>query len=94
MQQRKGRPGAAEETTAGFLIALNLDDPLSAPVALKRVHGSWKFRGNQNGRPRARATALVPGRERLYRDMASLFRRDLANVEAGGPVETIISVRC
>jgi hypothetical protein len=40
----------------------------------------------QNGnskRPQYRANAPVPDWQRLYRDMAALFRRDLANVEAG-----------
>jgi ubiquinone/menaquinone biosynthesis C-methylase UbiE len=34
-------------------------------------------------RPRASIDAPVPGRRRLYADMASLFLQDLANVEAG-----------
>jgi ubiquinone/menaquinone biosynthesis C-methylase UbiE len=34
-------------------------------------------------RPRAATDALVPGRRRLYADMAALFLQDLANVEAG-----------
>ena len=38
--------------------------------------------GGSAGRP-ARADVRVPGRNRLYADMAALFRRDLANVEAG-----------
>ena len=48
-----------------------------------RLAEKARERDGQNGRPRARATAPVPDRGRLYRDMASLFRRDLANVEAG-----------
>jgi ubiquinone/menaquinone biosynthesis C-methylase UbiE len=34
-------------------------------------------------RPRSRTAAHVPDRRRLYGDMATLFRQDLANVEAG-----------
>jgi ubiquinone/menaquinone biosynthesis C-methylase UbiE len=34
-------------------------------------------------RPRPRTDAPVPGRSRLYADMATLFRQDLANVESG-----------
>jgi len=34
-------------------------------------------------RPRASTGAPVPGRRRLYADMATLFLQDLANVEAG-----------
>ena len=34
-------------------------------------------------RPRARTDAAVPDRRRLYADMATLFRQDLANVESG-----------
>ena len=48
-----------------------------------RLAEKARERDGQNGRPRARATAPVPDRGRLYQDMASLFRRDLANVEAG-----------
>lgn len=33
--------------------------------------------------PKAPGDAPVPGRQRLYADMAALFRQDLANVEAG-----------
>ncbi len=34
-------------------------------------------------RPRPHTDAPTPDRKRLYRDMAALFRQDLANVEAG-----------
>src|SRR6266446_240817 len=40
-------------------------------------------RAGGNKRPRASTEAPVPGRRRLYADMASLFLQDLANVEAG-----------
>src|SRR5258708_39317482 len=33
--------------------------------------------------PRASTNAPVPGRRRLYADMATLFLQDLANIEAG-----------
>lgn len=39
--------------------------------------------GHLRPRPRASTAARVPGRLRLYADMAALFRQDLANVEAG-----------
>src|ERR1700730_10240243 len=50
-------------------------------------------------RPPAHTDAAVPGRSRLYADMATLFRQDLANVESGiyplpadhdGPLTTLI----
>jgi ubiquinone/menaquinone biosynthesis C-methylase UbiE len=37
----------------------------------------------QSTRPRAHTDAPVPDRSRLYADMATLFRQDLANVETG-----------
>ena len=37
----------------------------------------------ESTRPRARTTAPLPNLDRLYADMAALFRQDLANVEAG-----------
>jgi ubiquinone/menaquinone biosynthesis C-methylase UbiE len=37
----------------------------------------------ESTRPRARTDAPVPDRRRLYADMAKLFGRDLANIEAG-----------
>ncbi len=40
-------------------------------------------RAGGNKRPRASTEAPVPGRRRLYADMASLFLQDLANVDAG-----------
>lgn len=40
-------------------------------------------RADGSKRPRASTDAPVPGRRRLYADMAALFRQDLANVEAG-----------
>lgn len=38
---------------------------------------------HESRRPRPKTTAPIPDRERLYEDMATLFRQDLANVEAG-----------
>src|SRR5499427_8510264 len=40
-------------------------------------------RAGESTRPRAFTGAPVPGRQRLYADMATLFLQDLANVEAG-----------
>jgi ubiquinone/menaquinone biosynthesis C-methylase UbiE len=40
-------------------------------------------RTGESRRPRASTYAPVPGRRRLYADMATLFLQDLANVEAG-----------
>src|SRR4029079_16521990 len=60
-------------------------------VAVSRVHGvlmrrlsaAVRERSGQSPRRPARTDASVPGRNRLYADMATLFRQDLANVEAG-----------
>jgi ubiquinone/menaquinone biosynthesis C-methylase UbiE len=38
---------------------------------------------DDGARPRPHTDAAVPGRRRLYGDMADLFRQDLANVESG-----------
>jgi ubiquinone/menaquinone biosynthesis C-methylase UbiE len=40
-------------------------------------------RQGESKRPRPQTNAAIPGRDRLYADMAALFQRDLANVEAG-----------
>jgi ubiquinone/menaquinone biosynthesis C-methylase UbiE len=40
-------------------------------------------RDGQSKRPPVRTDARLPDRNRLYADMATLFQRDLANVEAG-----------
>src|SRR5499427_10389148 len=40
-------------------------------------------RAGESARPRAATDGPVPDRKRLYADMATLFRQDLANVEAG-----------
>src|ERR1043166_4946140 len=51
-------------------------------VLMRRL--SAFIRGNgRSTRTRARTDGPVPGRARLYADMAALFQRDLANVEAG-----------
>jgi ubiquinone/menaquinone biosynthesis C-methylase UbiE len=50
---------------------------------LMRQLSDWMRRSGRSTRPRARTEAPVPGRGRLYADMASLFQQDLANVEAG-----------
>src|SRR5262249_58650830 len=43
----------------------------------------WMRQTGRSTQPRARTDGPVPGRGRLYADMAELFRQDLANVEAG-----------
>jgi ubiquinone/menaquinone biosynthesis C-methylase UbiE len=50
---------------------------------LMRQLSNLSRRSGASARPRARTDAPVPGRGRLYADMAELFRQDLANVEAG-----------
>jgi ubiquinone/menaquinone biosynthesis C-methylase UbiE len=51
--------------------------------AMRYVADEVRKREGENARPRARTDAPVPDRSRLYRDMAALFAKDLANVEAG-----------
>ena len=51
--------------------------------AMRYLSDEVRKREGDNARPRARTDAPVPDRTRLYRDMAALFARDLANVEAG-----------
>lgn len=51
--------------------------------AMRYLSDEVRKREGQDARPRARTGAPVPDRSRLYRDMAALFARDLANVEAG-----------
>lgn len=52
-------------------------------VALRRISDEVRRREGESIRPRPRTNGAVPGRGRLYADMAALFQRDLANVEAG-----------
>jgi ubiquinone/menaquinone biosynthesis C-methylase UbiE len=49
---------------------------------MRRLSGLARSSGTTT-RPRATTDAPVPGRRRLYADMATLFQQDLANVEAG-----------
>ena len=52
-------------------------------LAMRRLSETARRREGEGSRPRAHTEAPVPDRARLYADMASLLRRDLANVEAG-----------
>src|SRR5438270_8308880 len=52
-------------------------------MMMRRLSREARRREGTSTRPRAHTDAPVPGRSRLYADMAALFRRDLANVEAG-----------
>jgi ubiquinone/menaquinone biosynthesis C-methylase UbiE len=52
-------------------------------LALRQLSDAVPQRDGQKARPRAHTDAPVPNRRRLYADMAMLFQRDLANVEAG-----------
>ena len=51
--------------------------------AMRYLADEARKREGDDARPRARTDAPVPDRSRLYRDMAALFAKDLANVEAG-----------
>jgi ubiquinone/menaquinone biosynthesis C-methylase UbiE len=50
---------------------------------MRRLSTAARRNAGASRRPAARTEAPVPGRGRLYRDMAALFQQDLANVEAG-----------
>jgi ubiquinone/menaquinone biosynthesis C-methylase UbiE len=52
-------------------------------MVMRRLSAAERRRGGASARPAARTDRPVPDRSRLYADMAALFRRDLANVEAG-----------
>jgi ubiquinone/menaquinone biosynthesis C-methylase UbiE len=52
-------------------------------AAVSRLAEEAREKEGESKRPRAPTTALMPDRNRLYEDMAALFRQDLANVEAG-----------
>jgi len=50
---------------------------------MSRVAERARAQNSNSKRRQHRTSAPVPDRQRLYRDMAALFRTDLANVEAG-----------
>jgi ubiquinone/menaquinone biosynthesis C-methylase UbiE len=52
-------------------------------MVMRRLSEAARQQPGESTRPRARTDAPVPDRRRLYADMAKLFGRDLANVEAG-----------
>jgi ubiquinone/menaquinone biosynthesis C-methylase UbiE len=52
-------------------------------MVMRRLSQAVRERAGESTRPRAHTDAPVPERGRLYADMATLFRQDLANVEAG-----------
>jgi ubiquinone/menaquinone biosynthesis C-methylase UbiE len=52
-------------------------------VAIGWLSKEARRRDGESTRPRPQTEAPVPDRKRLYADMASLFKLDLANVEAG-----------
>ena len=52
-------------------------------VAMRRLERAVREEAGGSARPRPRTERPIPGRDRLFADMAALFRQDLANVEAG-----------
>ncbi len=52
-------------------------------MVMRQLSSAARRRSGGSRRPRAHTDAPVPDRSRLYADMASLFRQDLANVEGG-----------
>jgi ubiquinone/menaquinone biosynthesis C-methylase UbiE len=52
-------------------------------AVMRRLAQAARKRAGESTRPRPQTEAPVPERSRLYADMASLFRQDLANVESG-----------
>lgn len=56
---------------------------LGHDLAMRQLSAAARRRAGGSSRPAARTDRPVPDRSRLYADMATLFRQDLANVEAG-----------
>jgi ubiquinone/menaquinone biosynthesis C-methylase UbiE len=52
-------------------------------AVMRRLARAARERSGESTRPRPQTEAPVPERSRLYADMATLFRQDLANVESG-----------
>ncbi len=52
-------------------------------LAMRRLSERVRRDAGRTARPRAHTNLAVPDVSRLYRDMATLLQRDLANVEAG-----------
>lgn len=52
-------------------------------IAMRRLSREARRRTGEKVGPRPQTDAAVPDRKRLFRDMAALRQRDLANVEAG-----------
>jgi ubiquinone/menaquinone biosynthesis C-methylase UbiE len=52
-------------------------------LVMRRLSAAVRQRASTRARPPARTGAPMPDRNRLYADMATLFRQDLANVERG-----------
>jgi ubiquinone/menaquinone biosynthesis C-methylase UbiE len=52
-------------------------------AVMRRLAEAARRRAGEGTRPRPHTDAPVPDRRRLYADMATLFRQDLANVESG-----------
>ena len=52
-------------------------------MVMRQLSAQARRHADESGRPRPHTDAPVPGRGRLYADMATLFQQDLANVEAG-----------
>jgi ubiquinone/menaquinone biosynthesis C-methylase UbiE len=52
-------------------------------MVMRQLSAEVRRRAGGSVRPRPPANTPVPDRGRLYADMATLFRQDLANVEAG-----------
>ncbi len=52
-------------------------------VVMRRLSQASRGQQGESTRPRAKTDKPTPDRRRLFADMASLLRRDVANVEAG-----------
>ena len=56
---------------------------LGHSLAVRRLSEAAQRRDGKKARPRPHTNLPVPDRRRLYANMAILFQRDLANIEAG-----------
>jgi ubiquinone/menaquinone biosynthesis C-methylase UbiE len=52
-------------------------------LAMRQISRAAERQNGASARPKPRSSKPTPGRARLYADMMSLFRQDIANVEAG-----------
>src|SRR5262249_51318677 len=76
-------PGSTTRLTYGARQLSRVAWYVGHDFVMRRLAEEARRRAGARARPRAHTDRPVPDRSRLYADMATLFRQDLANVEAG-----------